>query len=231
MTRLAQSTCLNIGRQYCSRNGLSRPPSSKTSISQCQSSPVPMRLCKQKARSASSTSSANPSSRPFQTSCQVSIPSEISLPNTDVTPTELQCYADWCAENRSLWQQRLNDLTAAADATHLVQPIVESAADEERFRTLFPLSLPASLVGAMCLEPGPIGSSPTSPKMQSSLTSTAHEGAESPAAKAMRAVYHANLLDHRHRLSSYHGGIASLEFAGGRRMSSPNTMPSSALAM
>ena len=149
--------------------------------------------------------------------------------------SELQCYADWCAENRSLWQQRLDHFAEAIEASQLVQPIVESAVLDERFRTLFPLSLPASLIGARGLEPGPV-ITPTTPHGQTSQTesglaetkSSANEGAESPAAKAMRAVYHPRLLAQRHRLSSWTRGILipgvqSSDWTEARRMSTPET--------
>lgn len=157
--------------------------------------------------------------------------------------SELQCYADWCSENRSLWQQRLDHLTETIDAIHLVQPVVESAAHDKRFRTLFPLSLPASLVGTTGLNPGPAVSPVTPPPRKAQAASpdtathpTSYETAESPAAKAMRAVYHANLLGQRHRLTSGSRGtvipgIIPLDYNEGRRMSTPDAVLSSGMVI
>ncbi|RXK39929.1 hypothetical protein M231_02724 [Tremella mesenterica] len=74
----------------------------------------------------------------------------------DVLP-ELQCYAILCAENRDLWQKRLQSfsLDSQQAATKLIQPAVEAASRDARFKTLFPLSLPISLVESESLQPGP----------------------------------------------------------------------------
>ena len=144
---------------------------------------------------------------------------------------ELQCYADSCAENRSLWQERVDHLAQAIESVHLVQPVVEAAATDERFRTLFPLSLPSALVGATCLEPGP-SLSPTPPHQHISspidLTSHTRSSNQSPTAKAMRAVYHHNLLNQKHRSFSWLKtsligfNIPPNQFPEGRRMSTPD---------
>lgn len=76
---------------------------------------------------------------------------------SDVLP-ELQKYADSCAENRGIWSQR-SEVFQSLERTALVQPVIESASADDRFKTLFPLSLPVSLVepnaGGSQLSPDP----------------------------------------------------------------------------
>lgn len=150
---------------------------------------------------------------------------------SDVIP-ELHVYADTCAENRSKWQGRLDhfsDLAAAAAAdaaadaeqaeqaagsresgVPLVQPAIDPADEVDgRFTTLFPLSLPTCLVPATQLAPGPSCTAAASqvpgpapaPTVSQSSSPTART--ESPVTQAMRAVYHASLLDQRVRHGSW----------------------------
>jgi hypothetical protein len=125
----------------------------------------------------------------------------------------LQCYADWCAQNHDIWEVRSEKLRESEEST-IIQPVVEDASYDERFSTLFPLSLPVSLVEARSLEPGPLpaltSASPGVP-LTPATPLTPHKArlsgvepqtplfAESPSAKAIRAVYHANLLESRFR--------------------------------
>lgn len=63
----------------------------------------------------------------------------------------MQCYSMQCINNRALWQARLEAAQAAADgaspqsAIRTVQLPTEMSEDD-RFKTIFPLSLPASLL-------------------------------------------------------------------------------------
>lgn len=158
----------------------------------------------------------------------------------------MQCYADWCAQNQELWESR-SERIKESETTVIVQPAVEDAAYDERFSTLFPLSLPVSLVESRSLEPGPITwtdmDSPTAPTgntgnssvpqtpmatpKKQKLADGCSRHSESPSAKAMRAVYHANLLDQRHRLSSWTRGVpipglqTNAAWLSGRRSSTP----------
>lgn len=99
-----------------------------------------------------------------------------------------------------------------SEESTIVQPVVEDASYDERFSTLFPLSLPVSLVEARSLEPGPLPAltspnvpatplTPLTPRKArlSGVEPQTPLFAESPSAKAIRAVYHANLLDSRFR--------------------------------
>ena len=128
----------------------------------------------------------------------------------------MQQYADWCAGNCDIWESRSERLKED-DASVIIQPAVEDASFDERFSTLFPLSLPISLVESRSLEPGPVpggqatsvgddlpSSAPVTPNTpRKRLTHETHRVPESPSAKALRAVYHANLLDSRHQMSSW----------------------------
>lgn len=66
-------------------------------------------------------------------------------------------------------------------ASELIQPSVENAAADDRFKTLFPLLLPTSLTDIGDLE----------------------VDIAFPSVKPMRAVYHANLLNPKTRLGSW----------------------------
>lgn len=149
---------------------------------------------------------------------------------SDVLP-ELQCYAEWCSENRGLWQNRLEVLQQTE--ARLIQPVIEGEAQHVRFRSLFPLSLPTKMVSRNSLELGPTPStSPTSPQSRTRQASNSAGGnqntlRDSPSARAMRAVYHSNLLNQRLRLSSWSRGIPTpdgqpIGFPDARRMSTPD---------
>ena len=161
---------------------------------------------------------------------------------------ELQPYADSCAANRALWSQRLESLVGEAktSGSRIIQPVIDGASQEtERFRTLFPLTLPCSMVGPEALAPGPrspavprsfpsgstLGSPnrPSTPSQRSSANGVGLYEQESPSAKAMRAVYHANLLDSRHKFGSWSQGLlmpglSKGAVVDGRRMSAPNVI-------
>lgn len=177
--------------------------------------------------------------------------------------TELHGYANSCAENRSLWQTRLDGFTAQPDSDRMiVQPAIEDASADERFRTLIPLLLPTSLAELFSqtseanqgLVSENLVQSPTGPTTTSSEypltppTSTSYSSGlaqhglgssgpgpgpltESPSTKAMRAVYHTNLLEQRHRLCTWVGGskvgvpipgVGGFDLDFDRRMSTPS---------
>lgn len=154
-----------------------------------------------------------------------------------LTIIELHGYADSCAENRSLWQMRLDGFIAQPDGDRMiVQPAIEDASADERFRTLIPLLLPISLAESFShssdanqgLPAENLVQSPTGPTTTGSEypltppTSTSYSSGlaqhalrtggpttpmtESPSTKAMRAVYYTNLLEQRHRLCTWVGG-------------------------
>jgi hypothetical protein len=159
---------------------------------------------------------------------------------------ELQGYANSCASNRALWQTRLDHFTAQPDTQRLiVQPAIEDAATDERFRSLLPLLLPVSLLDStQPLDPANILNSPSrmgginlplTPPSSHSHTShvtnlNTTTASESPSTKAMRAVYHTNLLQQRHRLSTWVGGgkvgvpipgVGGIDLDYDRRLSTP----------
>lgn len=246
--RLDLSTSPSTGQRFCSKSGQYKLRSRPTFRCRCQSSPVPMRHCRRKVRLGSSSCLPNLCSTPFPMSYLVRKASAVS---TVLTILEMQHYADLCAGNQEIWESR-SEAISMSDETVIVQPAVEDAAQDERFSTLFPLSLPVSLVEARNLEPGPMGAndggSPVAATGNSSLPqtpmttprkTTLADGCtrhpESPSAKAMRAVYHANLLDQRHRLSSWTRGVpipglqANGTFGNLRRSSTPAALSTGGL--
>lgn len=154
-----------------------------------------------------------------------------------LTLTELQGYADSCAENRSLWQTRLDEFASQPEQQRMiVQPAIEAASSDDRFRSLFPLLLPPSLLDSTNSEFGAASSSTASPLTPPvSLPPPAAHSASAAAAemvdastRAMRAVYHTDLLEHKHRGSTMTGaGVVPIPGVGGfdwdfeRRMSTP----------
>lgn len=164
----------------------------------------------------------------------------------DVLP-ELSVYAQRCADNRALWRTRLDEMDDAG--TEVIQPAIEGESQDERFRSLFPLSLPPALVSSHSLEVGPLGPSEpiTPPARFSSLLAKADNDPKpvlptanaqltaSPVAaslpkttsnvslRAMRVVYRDNLLNQRSRLSSWAKSAgADLDEGSARRMSTPD---------
>jgi hypothetical protein len=95
---------------------------------------------------------------------------------SDVLP-ELQQYADSCAENRNTWAGRLEALQASGN-TEIVQPPIMAASTDDRFKTLFPLSLPAVLVAPFEQLPEPVPPVPRSPR---SINTRAISTSASPA--------------------------------------------------
>jgi hypothetical protein len=159
---------------------------------------------------------------------------------------ELHGYASSCAYNRALWQTRLDEFTAQPDTLRLVvQPAIEGASADERFRSLIPLLLPVSLLDStqtidtqMVVSPSGLdtsGNYPPTPPSSNSYSSTNQQHSlnttkESPSTKAMRAVYHTNLLQQRHRLSTWVGGgkvgipipgVGGIDLDYDRRLSTP----------
>ena len=201
-----------------------------------------MRLCRRRGRLDSSSFSPSLCSMPSRTSYLVR---RFTCARQSADRVELQCYADWCAANHDIWESRSEKLRESESAAEIVQPAVEDASYDERFSTLFPLSLPFSLVEAHSLEPGPVKGYVTDALDVSALPSNTPQLpatpltprkskwpshtklAESPSAKAMRAVYHATLLDQRHGLYSRIRGVPipgvqpDATYLHARRRSSP----------
>ncbi|WVQ98530.1 hypothetical protein IAU59_005656 [Kwoniella sp. CBS 9459] len=166
---------------------------------------------------------------------------------------ELQVYADSCADNREIWQRRLDELVADAAAgdegdaiRRLIQPAVEGASHDDRFKTLFPLLLPTSLISGstgvvpMATSEEGISSVPATPPTPTSATALEHHHtirdlpgsgptyAESPDTQAMRAVYRAKIGDTkpRGRVTSSSWARSMSEWNEGRRMSTPEVVVS-----
>ena len=158
-----------------------------------------------------------------------------------LTPeSELHGYASSCAENRSLWQTRLDSFTSDPEQrSSVVQPPIEAASTDDRFRSLFPLLLPSSLLDLDIEgenDQGTISSvqSPLTPPPPPQLSSetlhfpTQHDDSST---KAMRAVYYTDLLEHKARgfMNSGTGvvpipGVGGFEWDFDRRMSTPSGM-------
>ncbi|WVQ71403.1 hypothetical protein IAR50_000938 [Cryptococcus sp. DSM 104548] len=160
---------------------------------------------------------------------------------SDALP-ELQRYADSCAANQTVWKARLDELMGddgedgdgeGDEARMVVQPVIEGASLDTRFRTLFPLLLPAALLAklnttaaATPRSSSPVLSSsdpssslsrpllspfaPPTPSTYSFRSEQVTDGTPaSPTANVMRAVYHAKLVDQptRSRLTSWSRGF------------------------
>lgn len=173
---------------------------------------------------------------------------------SDIIP-ELQQYSDSCASNRALWTSRLASLQDNPNpnsSSPLVQPIISHASMDDRFHTLFPLSLPLSLVSLSYLDHsgppppfstfpdsdfpahpyslgGPSGSHRTSsstslrtPPPSASYTFRSFPNSDPPNVNMMRAAVQANLS----RMGKEKKGISIPtlhDFDGGRRASVPDT--------
>ncbi|ORX39638.1 hypothetical protein BD324DRAFT_614437 [Kockovaella imperatae] len=151
---------------------------------------------------------------------------------------EFRRYAKWCSENRYVWEQRLDD--ARAQDPVLVQPLLYDASQNKRFATLFPMSLPTTLVSQM---QSAIGSSDSATDLLSALSVRPPEApifSKNPqselAARAMRAVYHSDLSSRPAapgRVASFGrgtpgpGSVLEMEtYLEGRRSSNPDILPS-----
>ncbi|WVW83390.1 hypothetical protein I302_105409 [Kwoniella bestiolae CBS 10118] len=148
---------------------------------------------------------------------------------------ELAVYADSCADNRDIWQRRLDSLTAPPDETQdqevekqMIQPLIEGASHDERFRSLFPLLLPTTLVAGLEDLPSSNLTDLTPPTPTSIITEKEPQHPESPAAKAIRSVYKAKLSDQvpRGRVTSSSWARSLSEWNEGRRMSTPEVVVS-----
>ncbi|WWC69681.1 uncharacterized protein I206_103624 [Kwoniella pini CBS 10737] len=182
---------------------------------------------------------------------------------------ELQVYADSCSDNRDVWQRRLdllnNPPSPPPDSDEqqqqievdkqIIQPLIEGASHDERFKTLFPLLLPTSLISNMSLVSSSeennnyySNSLPTTPPTPTSLIdnkefsqnqeqqqqqqqqqipqSVPHP--DSPAAKAIRTVYKAKLAEQipKGRVTSSSWARSLSEWNEGRRMSTPEVVVS-----
>jgi hypothetical protein len=163
----------------------------------------------------------------------------------------MQEYANSCASNRALWQTRLDHYNTQPGTQRLiVQPAIEDAATDERFKSLLPLLLPVSLLDSdsnhtydsadFVNSPSRMGGAnlPLTPPSSHSYTShlnltstkTNISDNSDPSTKAMRAVYHTNLLQQRHRLSTWAGGekvgvpipgVGGIDLDYDRRLSTP----------
>lgn len=167
---------------------------------------------------------------------------------SDALP-ELQPYADSCMENQTIWKARLAELTEKegeeGEAVRtLIQPAVEGASQDERFKTLFPLLLPTPLVSGLSGPedtllkrsssiPSPTAAmtsfAPHTPSMFNFGIDLTEQTGASPAASVMRAVYHAKLVDQgsRSRLASWSRGFVHGDWNEHRRMSTPDILTSS----
>lgn len=123
----------------------------------------------------------------------------------------------------------------------MVQPPIEAASTDDRFRSLFPLLLPPSLLELeLETETGTISSvqsplTPPQPTLSSDTTETLHfpiynqQDDSSSGTKAMRAVYYTDLLEHKARGVMNNGsgvvpipGVGGFEWDFDRRMSTPS---------
>ncbi|ODN73553.1 hypothetical protein L202_08051 [Cryptococcus amylolentus CBS 6039] len=173
---------------------------------------------------------------------------------SDALP-ELQRYADSCANNQAVWKARLDALMEDDEeegeaARMVVQPVIEGASLDGRFRTLFPLLLPSALLANLNnktadvtprstspLPPSPSKPllSPFAPPTPSTFSFRSEQIKEgtpaSPTANVMRAVYHGKLVDQptRSKLTSWsrgfgHGHGGSGNWNEARRMSTPEVL-------
>lgn len=128
----------------------------------------------------------------------------------------------------------------------MVQPPIEAASTDDRFRSLFPLLLPPSLFELDLdtdtgpetqTEVGTISSvqSPLTPPQPMLSSETLHfpiynqQDDSSSSTKAMRAVYYTDLLEHKARGVMNNGsgvvpipGVGGFEWDFDRRMSTPS---------
>ncbi|WVR04999.1 hypothetical protein IAU60_002011 [Kwoniella sp. DSM 27419] len=155
---------------------------------------------------------------------------------------ELQVYADSCADNREIWQRRLDELVAEPGeegdvVRQLIQPAVEGASHDDRFKSLFPLLLPTSLLASPADDDAASLPTPTTPPTPTSASLGMTPGvglgldgahADSPETKAMRAVYRAKLGEpvSRGRVTSSSWARSMGEWNEGRRMSTPEVVVS-----
>jgi hypothetical protein len=143
----------------------------------------------------------------------------------------MQPYADACAANRATWQERLTHLSAQP-TTSLIQHDYPDAVRDPRLSTIFPLLLPPSLIASSDTTFEANGNATSTPPRSRSGVSgrgdqypLSSRGIDSPATKAMRAVYHSS-MEGRNKLSSWcKGSRAGLgDWQDGRRSSTPDGM-------
>jgi hypothetical protein len=129
----------------------------------------------------------------------------------------------------------------------MVQHAIADASMDDRFRSLLPLLLPESLLETYQPHDGPddhsdkgdtsaSGEYPFIPSSSHSHSPAHHHSSnasESPSTKAMRAVYHTNLLEQRHRLSTWVAGskvgvpipgVGGIDLDFDRRLSTPGML-------
>ncbi|WVN85177.1 uncharacterized protein L203_100322 [Cryptococcus depauperatus CBS 7841] len=156
---------------------------------------------------------------------------------------ELRFYTDSCIANLAIWKARLEELTEKEGeegqaARSIIQPAIEGASHDERFKTLFPLLLPTSLLAglsSMSLDEAHMQSadgnlvpthspiSPFAPLTPSIYSLRTDEVLDKPipsTASVMHAVYHAKLVDQtaKSKLTNWSKGVSQGET---RRMSTP----------
>ncbi|KAK6902664.1 hypothetical protein I203_107922 [Kwoniella mangroviensis CBS 8507] len=152
---------------------------------------------------------------------------------------ELQVYADSCADNRDIWQRRLDTLTAPPPEDQvdvqveeqMIQPLVEGASHDERFKTLFPLLLPTTLIAGLDEWASSTNTTTTdlTPPTPTSLNAEKDsQHPQSPVAKTIRLVYKAKLAAQapRGRVTSSSWARSLTEWNEGRRMSTPEVVVS-----
>lgn len=113
----------------------------------------------------------------------------------------LRYYTNACGENRALWQDRLDAINALASSTP-PSPIKALSTEtqsilslKEKYRNLFPLSLPRSMFQSSDTNMDSTASTPTTPQSGSSL---AIDDAALADTHSMRAAY----IEHTTRRSS-----------------------------
>ena len=161
-----------------------------------------------------------------------------------ILSVEFQRYAKWCADNRRVWLDRL--IHARANPPIMSQPLLFDASQDQRFSTLFPMSLPTNLVAQMQMQAAVSGlemdmSSPGSDILSSLPQPLFTDTPQSDAARAMRAVYHTLGPKARERATPSGPGLPGLSLGGAgvggggfnlqqyletRRSSNPEILPS-----
>lgn len=157
----------------------------------------------------------------------------------DLIP-EMQTYARACDTNRAIWQARLEQLEADADAnerrTAALRDLVcapVSLAQNERFHSLFPLILPPRLTADA---PGSAGATPTAAASATATAATPSwatprsppqspaRAPASPAVQAVRVVYRDEVHD-RSMIARHVLALTGFDPAMGvRRMSTPEVL-------
>ena len=198
MRRPDRLKCLSIGRLSSWQNGQIKPASSKSFSCQFLLSPAQTLPSRPKVRLALSTCSPYLYSMQQPMPCQVRVASSLMRIEPiltknlfcNVLSTGLRPYADSCGANRALWQDRFDAINALS-STEPPPPIKIAFNDtnslsslEDRYRNLFPLSLPRSMFQGSDIQ-SPAASTPSAQSIQS----TAVDEAALHDTHSMRAAY------------------------------------------